>query len=676
MHDIAKARGGPRAHLGVLVAVAALALPGCKKHHAGSLRCDPASGLAHCAADADSFECTWGRLVRGGGELDSLAGVVLGQPGDVDTLLRLLFPAIGGKPIVDAPLPVPPGLQVRTRSFPDYTIPVPVDWKADPFGNNTWRMRFQTFHWFYEYTRTDPANVDAGAALLVDWVDHALHAEPPLEFSWGDAMSIRAERARELLDRYIATRPVLNRRFLMAAAELLLTHIYAITCETCYADHHNHGMMQDLALLRQLPTYPALRDGARITRLVERRLIDIQVLPRITPDGLHVENTAGYHLLFLHLLTDAIGLYVDRDATPPAELVEARDRMLVPLVYLLQPDFTFPQFGDEDNATRRTRLGQLAARIRAQGVGDPAARTALEWAASGGRTGTPPAALDRVFARSGYASFRDQWSLRRGVGTTAHFKTGRWSTAHYHADETAFEIYAHGMPLIVEPGMHSYDQADPLWAYQREPAGHNILVVDGDTTVPGVLSGASRVVDHGGAGDQVWVQGTHTRYQHLGVSSLVRTFAYVKPDVFAVVDHLHADAGHRLAQHFHLHPDLDRLEVVDARTVVVRTADGPSIALIAAVEPTAIETPRGLASGRDRQGWYFPAFNQALAAYDVIFRYDHAAADVDLPVLIMVFAPGVTPRLPSAVTYRETGDQASMGWRVGSVARELHFPAR
>ncbi|HKE14871.1 MAG TPA: heparinase II/III family protein [Kofleriaceae bacterium] len=242
---------------------------------------------------------------------------------------------------------------------------------------------------------------------------------------------------------------------------------------------------------------------------------------------------------------------------------------------------------------------------------------------------------------------------------------------HALALRTAFEIFGYGQELIVEPGPFTYVASDPFYAYQTSPSAQNVLVVDNDDTVSKKESASSRVLAHGAQGNTPWVQASHAHYGPLGVS-LVRTFAFAKPDTFVVIDHLQSSARHQYAQHFHLHPDLEHLETPDDHTVIASRPGGPSLAIAAGFRPDRIEMPRGVAEGSVRRGWYFPSFLVKQPAYDVVT--EGAADTIDLPVVIVLSAPGKAARIPADLAYREAGQLATLSWRLDGIEHTLSVP--
>jgi len=154
--------------------------------------------------------------------------------------------------------------------------------------------------------------------------------------------------------------------------------------------------MQDIGLLKSLPRFrDTLRDFDRLWRLAGSRALE-QITASSTPDGMHVENSPGYHLHFLGLVTDAVEAYRGQGEPAPAAMVAARDALIESIVFMLQPDNTLPQFGDTQDDTARRQLARIGDLVRGQS-GDPDVLDHLDWATSGGTRGAPPRELDRVF---------------------------------------------------------------------------------------------------------------------------------------------------------------------------------------------------------------------------------------------------------------------------------------
>jgi len=58
------------------------------------------------------------------------------------------------------------------------------------------------------------------------------------------------------------------------------------------------------------------------------------------------------------------------------------------------------------------------------------------------------------------------------------FDAGYFGAGHQHEDKLNFVLYAHGQPLIIDPGIHRYVR-DVYEQYFRSSRGHNSVMVDG-----------------------------------------------------------------------------------------------------------------------------------------------------------------------------------------------------
>ena len=593
---------------------------------------------------------------------------LVGMPdAELDTSLRALFPALADATLVEDEITVPAALSLDVLTYPTYELEFPIDWQADPYGNNSWRFYLQNFHWLSGLYST-PEGLDAAGYVIVDWANRVLFRDPPLEWTWHDhGMARRLDRVMGFIDHYAADRDRISRSIAHAAAQIVLTHVYALSSDGCYAGHSNHGMLQDMALLNHLPGLPALVDVDALLEHTDER-VRAHVAASVASDGIHVENSPEYHVFYLHLLVAAI----DALSSAPGELSTIRDAMLQALVHLLQPNLTLPQFGDTENGTRDWQIAGLLAHAREQGGAVGRAFDELDWVLSGGQSGTRPRDLDRVYEVGGYAAFRERWdALDPSAPIALHFTCGRLSQTHYHRDELGFELYGHGSELIVDTGKYSYDNSDPFTVHQYHAAAHNVLLVDGKSYEP---TGIAQIFDHGSDGTVSWVQGTHTHYASLGITSQVRTLAYARPDTVVVVDHLRASGSHRYQQHFHLHPSLSEVSFVDEHIVVATTADraGPTVVLAPVTPPTAIELVRGEQSERGLQGWYCPGWAQAEPATAVIIHYRSDERDLALPVVVTVAAPDTPPQIPGQLVYAESEGRFTVAWTPS--AREISLP--
>lgn len=616
-------------------------------------QCTPELARSTCDTNPDDPPCVFGRLHESRVGDDQLAALLDTPTSDRDEALRALLPMIGDKPLVEDTLGPGQTITWQYASFPPYTMTLPADWEDDPNGQRTWRWWYQSLGWLYLLYDRDVEGVDTSVAVAADYVENALYRDPPLEWTFGDhSLGMRLERVANAFARYVEAHDALDRRIVDAVAQLMLIHVYAIASDACYSPGHNHGLMQDLALLRHLPDLRGLREYESLYEMAATRF-EAQVRFAVTDEGVHVENSPHYHLVFAQLLTGAIDAFREAGKTPPSYVIEARDALLDALVYMLQPDNSVPQFGDSPNDTKRPELLAVVEQARAQPESDPAVLDRLDWILWNGDLGAPPPTFDRVFEQSGYSAFHSETEE-----VTGHLTCGRLSRTHYQQDESSIEIFAFDRTLITDTGLYGYSD-EPFTLHQRQPSAHNILVVDDATLDP---HGTPSIVAHELTPEASWVQCQHRNYRELGVPWVTRTFVHFEPSTFVVVDHAGSDDDtHDYTQHFHLHPSLTVVEQLDEHTWAARTRDGtgPSLLLWLAELPTEVTQARGEEEPVIR-GWHFPNAFTAEPATDLAFHYRRGPGGVDFPVAITVVPAGVPEAVAAQVSYRQVGDEATI----------------
>lgn len=607
-------------------------------------------------------------VLAGRASIESIAPLLDAKVTTVDELLVAIFPAVRGKTLVDQLPPRPPPYTGKINDgFEPRPITFPADWNTNPFKDISWQLWFQSLNWLGGLDK------DSAGWVLVDWVEHALHAAPPLEFTWSDhPMAMRLRATLSWVTRYVRQDKPLDRTVLRAAAVIVVTHALGLASASCYVPRHNHGLLQDVALLEQQAGYAGLRDAPRLRDLALARAKK-QVEYSVKPDGVHVENSPHYHLFYADLILRVLAATRTDTAPGDPELRATVARVLSVAGQLVQPNHTLPQFGDTGNGDVAPELAKLVQKARDAKV-DETVVAELEWIATRGAQGTKPRVVDATFGGGGYAAFRSAWTTD-DQAVTAHFRTGHWARAHYHPDDTGIEIYGFGRELVLGSGVHGYDKKDPFAAYQVSPAAHNILVVDGLAEVDRKHHGGAKIQAHGSEGDLVWVRGNNPNYQKLGVG-VVRTFAYQKPDAsFAVIDHVVADGKqHRYAQHFHLHPTLSAVRQ-DGNTVIAQTADGkgPSITF-STVDKADVELARGVREPTKVAGWHFPDKYKEEPATEIAIRQTQDRPRLSLPVLLLVAPPGSAPRVPSGMTYTEAGGSIILTWSENGRTQKVQLP--
>ncbi|MBI4600419.1 MAG: alginate lyase family protein [Planctomycetes bacterium] len=456
------------------------------------------------------------------------------------------------------------------------SVPRDLSWDEDPLNDKTWRWTLHAMPYVEWLTDSFVATRDGrflerAEDLVLDWIEDNLFClgSPPSRMSWHDhATALRVRAWLPFWEQWVK-----SHLFDEPKAELLLRAVAAhgerLASEAFYTRSHNHGIDQDVALIAIATAFPELRKAREWRDLACARL-RTQVFETISPAGVHLEHSAGYHFHTLGVLTAACD-FMSRHgiAVEGLDLEEVLRKMARVAAYLIQPDGHIVPIGD---TTHEPSLDTSDPVLALHAERDPVLRFAL----TRGREGSPGDG-SVVFEREGYAIFRDAWrpepDFEKGlhVVLTAAANPG---LAHKQADDLSFTFFGLGRELIVDPGHYSYDELDPARRYAVSARAHNVVLVDGE----GFSGYSARIEAHALQEGHAVVQASHDNYPGLRHR---RTLLYVRPATLFVIDEVGpAGAGGGPAaarvfeQLFHLGPGLKPL-VGPGRSSVRAASGGP-----------------------------------------------------------------------------------------------------
>lgn len=234
-----------------------------------------------------------------------------------------------------------------------------------------------------------------------------------------------------------------------------------------YAGSNNHGMFQDLALLRfaagSEEWLPRTRLLSRVVEVAVERLL-AYFTTAFTADGVHVENSPAYHLMVSRSLRDVIPVVraVAPDRAGTLEHIYAGAERFA--AHSVTPDGTIAPLGDSKVMT-----------VARTGHSTTFTGPAFRFATTG--EGTPPGERTVVFPHGGYAMHRTAWGDPDAYLIT--FKAGYLAHYHHHCDDLALTVFGRGRWLLSEAGPNGYDYGNPLTKYAYSQHAHNVVVVDG-----------------------------------------------------------------------------------------------------------------------------------------------------------------------------------------------------
>jgi hypothetical protein len=327
-----------------------------------------------------------------------------------------------------------------------------IDWAMNPDNDPTWVLDFQTGTWI--------------EALVEAYLAGGQHAA-----------SYQA-RAKAILTGWLASVPLAsqNPETLMCSAEAFRgqawIHDKIPALLDYYAAHwqgaYNHGLSQDLELLRAGCAYPAGDWGGQPwywRRLARQQMVESfqpnQYGPAVDAQGATNEQATGYANFTFGLWTSAEADLAACHLPPLPATDNARIASMAAFLALAtQPDGRLVQIGDTYSITPRDRAG-----------------TPLEFAATSGAAGQPPAQRVGVYA-AGYIFGRSGWGTRASFGTMSFYslRFGPGTQIHGHADHMGLTYYARGRDLIVDGGHDGY-ASDAYRTYLLSPQAASTLVM-------------------------------------------------------------------------------------------------------------------------------------------------------------------------------------------------------
>ncbi|MBO3752009.1 heparinase II/III family protein [Streptosporangiaceae bacterium NEAU-GS5] len=332
--------------------------------------------------------------------------------------------------------------RVRFAGLPSVSLPTPMDWRVDPHGNRSWAMNLHTLRWagrlVAEYERSgERAYLDRAAELVHDWIRanprRGGHVSP---WAWAEhAIALRA--------------PVLVCLSAHVHTELLsgslIEHGRILADPARYRPGHNHGLDQDIALV-----VVACRLGR--TRWRDLAISRMTASAELAIDGqgaLH-EQAPRYALYVHRRMGVALRAIEESGAVIPDGLALRRAALESFIAHATQPDGYLVPIGDSPADQRAPAFAHGPSTV---GIFD-----------------------------AGYVFGRSAWNDPRSAYYSIRFGPGR--RLHGHEDHLGVTYHAHGRPILVEAGFHSYERTAYV-AWTRSPEAHNVPIVADAAFRPG-----------------------------------------------------------------------------------------------------------------------------------------------------------------------------------------------
>jgi hypothetical protein len=324
--------------------------------------------------------------------------------------------------------------------------------------------------------------------------------------------------------------------------------------------------------------FPEFKEAAQ-WRQTAIEVLHQELEKQVYPDGAQIELTQGYHHV---ALSNFLGLYriAKLNEVPmPADYAARLKKMYLCDLYQAEPDWATPAFNDSG------RVGVLRYLQEALSLfpDDPV----LQWAASQGKRGQPPAFTSYLFPYAGFMVMRSAW----GDPDARYLcmEAGPFGYGHQHEDKLSFVMYGYGREHITDPGNYMYD-ASAWRQYVLSTRAHNTIRVDGQDQQRRGLT--ATYVTREPLRDLKWLTSDALDFgegvydngfgpQHIPVTHR-RQVVFVRPDYWVIVDTVEGTGTHLIESLFHFNHD--EAEVVGS---AVRSLDPDTANAVVAAAPVA-----------------------------------------------------------------------------------------
>ena len=244
-----------------------------------------------------------------------------------------------------------------------------------------------------------------------------------------------------------------------------------------------------------------------------------------------------YHQILLHRLLDCVNLVKNNSWEKDAFIVFLEEKAIVMLSWLTEVTYTngdIPMVNDSayNIAPQSKLLFQYAKEI------------GLIW--------------DKIELNdSGYRMFsKETYELFVDIGDIGP----KYQPGHAHSDTFSFELYVKGKPIIVDPGISTYEKNE-LRLKERSTESHNTIKI-GNQQQTQVWDGfrvakRAKIVDI--KEQKEFVEATHDGYKNLNLLH-TRKF-YAEDSTIIIKDLLSKKIEKEQIAFFHFHPDVKEIQI-------------------------------------------------------------------------------------------------------------------
>ena len=262
-------------------------------------------------------------------------------------------------------------------------------------------------------------------------------------------------------------------------------------------------------------------------------LLSSQLKEQILEDGGHFERSPMYHRIVLFRVLEAIS-YVPKEAALYKQLRDCAKSMISWMQAMRFRNGAMPHFNDSTHGVA------------------PDVDTLLQMAADLGLWGNKVVSEAPALLKE--SGFRKLTNHRMELIADVYGIGPSYQPGHAHADTFSFELHVDETPIIVDPGISTYEKGDRR-NWERSTRAHNTVTVNGSNSSDvwashrvGKRAEATILEDKTNS-----IKASHNGYQHIGITHL-RSFSLSEKSL-VIEDALEGKMLPSVAR-FYLHPNV------------------------------------------------------------------------------------------------------------------------
>lgn len=339
---------------------------------------------------------------------------------------------------------------------------------------------------------------------VLDFASHEAARRHDVAFLWNDhAIAARAAVVIELW-RLVRQQPELLQQHGPSLLSLAQRQGRWLADPGHFTARTNHGVMQNIGLLQLAAAFPDLPESQHWRQLAQERL-ELQLAFYVSPEGVVLEHSAGYHAMGTQLLTHALRLIELNGLSVSPRMRSAVQGSQAVMQQLRRPDGTLPATGNTSAGVQFALPDGIAALDSRADALYPVAGWALWW--------------DHADPGHAETQFGIHWGYHPGHG-------------HKHADEGGVHLWHKGVDWITSTGYWPYGARllEDAYGWRGSNATHG----------KGEPFQSRRVTQLIGSGRNELSRFIHVERQRADGASLSRQVLQLSPKRWLIIDHIDA----------------------------------------------------------------------------------------------------------------------------------------